>query len=522
VLIRNARVWPTQPSGTTIDGPLAGIPLTDIRVTGGHVADCAPGLRSLPGEDEIDAAGGGVLPGLHDHHVHLRALAAARASVQVGPRHVRTGAGLRSRLREADAAAVPGAWLRCVGYHESVAGDLDRWALDRMLPHRPVRVQHRTGALWMLNSAAVNQAGLATCQLPGVERDSGGRPTGRLWRLDGWLAAHVPSQPPDLAAVSADAAVLGVTGFTDATPDASERDIAFFAAAVAAGAVAQRLHCMAPPDVRAPDGSGVAIGPVKILLDDATLPALHELASQMRAAHAAGRAVAVHCVTRIQLVVTLAALDAAGRLPGDRIEHGAVIPAECLPDLHGVTVVTQPHFVAERGEQYRAEVPAEDRPDLWRLRSLLDAGVPAAAGTDAPFGGADPWHVMRAATRRAALGFGLGPGEAIGAAAAMGLFLGHPAAPATPRVIAPGHPGDLVVLRVPPAEAARSLASDLVAATLVAGEPVYLRLLRQKEVRRRVPRLRRDQRARTLARGGGTCRPPSAAGRRPSTRMPGP
>ena len=69
-------------------------------------------------------------------------------------------------------------------------------------------------------------------------------------------------------------------------------------------------------------------------------------------AHAAGRPVAVHCVTRVQLVLTLAALDAAGRLPGDRIEHGAVIPAESLPDLRGLTVVTQPHFVAERGEQY--------------------------------------------------------------------------------------------------------------------------------------------------------------------------
>jgi predicted amidohydrolase YtcJ len=469
MLIRNARVWPAQPSGAQ----LADIPLTDIRIAGGSVAGCGLGLRPVPGEDEIDAAGGAVLPGLHDHHVHLLALAAARASVQAGPPHVRTGAGLRARLRAADAAARPGAWLRCVGYHESVAGDLDRWALDGMLAHRPVRVQHRTGALWMLNSAAVRQAGLAACQLPGVERDRAGRPTGRLWRMDDWLAARVPSQPPDLAEVSASAAALGVTGFTDATPDASERDVAFLAASVASGAVTQRLHCMAPPGVRAPAGSSVVIGPVKILLDDATLPALDELASQVRAAHAARRPVAVHCVTRVQLVVTLAAMDVAGRRPGDRIEHGAVIPEECLPDLRGVTVVTQPHFVAERGEQYRAEVPAEDLPDLWRLRSLLEAGVATAAGTDAPFGGADPWHVMRASTRRASLGFNPGRGEEIGATAAIRLFLGAPAFPAAPRVIAQGHPADLVVLRVPPAEAARSLASDLVAATVVGGDLVY-------------------------------------------------
>ena len=271
--------------------------------------------------------------------------------------------------------------------------------------------------------------------------------------------------------MSARAAALGVTGFTDATPGASDRDVAFLAAAVASGAVTQRMYCMAPPGVRAPAASNVVIGPVKILLDDATLPALDELTGLVRAAHASRRPVAVHCVTRIQLVVTLAAIAAAGTLPGDRIEHGAVIPAECLPGLRGVTVVTQPHFVAERGEQYRAAVPAEDLPDLWRLGSLLEAGVPVAAGTDAPFGGADPWPVMRAAACRP----DLGPDEAISATAAIGLFLGDPGFPATPRVVAPGHPADLVVLRVPPAEAARSLASDLVAATFVDGDLVYLR-----------------------------------------------
>jgi hypothetical protein len=82
---------------------------------------------------------------------------------------------------------------------------------------------------------------------------------------------------------------------------------------------------------------------------------------------------------------------------------------------------------------------------------------------------------MRAATRRAELGPDLGPDEAISAPTAVGLFLGDPAAPATPRVIAPGQLADLVVLRVPPPEAASSLASDLVTATFIGGDPAYLR-----------------------------------------------
>ena len=476
MLIRNASVWPG-------DGPV-----TDARITGGRVAEVAPGLRAMPGEADIDAAGGALLPGLHDHHIHLRALAAARASVPAGPPQVRDAAGLRMALRAAGAVLPAGAWVRCVGYHESVAGSLDRWALDAMLADRPVRVQHRTGALWVVNSAASALLGLSACELPGVERDRYGRPTGRLWRMDRWLADRAPSPPADLAAVSADAAERGITGFTDATPDATESYAAALAAAAADGTVVQRVYCMAPTDAGGwsglhgwsgrgdgwgeSSGIGVRIGPVKILLDDDTLPPLHELTDQVRRAHAAGRPVAVHCVTRVQFVLTLAALDMAGRLPGDRIEHGAVIPAESIGHLRGLTVVTQPHFVAERGEQYASDVAPEDLPDLWRLRSLIEAGVGVAAGSDAPFGGADPWHVMRAATRRPA---GLGPDEAIPPARALGLFLGEPAAPATPRRVAPGCPADLVLLRCPPEEAAGSFAADLVAATFVAGELVYAR-----------------------------------------------
>jgi predicted amidohydrolase YtcJ len=480
MLIRNARLWPSRPPSRS---PSAEAEL-DVRIAGGRVVECEPGLRTAAGEEEIDAAGCALLPGLHDHHLHLRALAAAQSSVRVGPQGVRSAAELTARLREADAAAAPGGWLRCVGYHESVAGPLDRWALDRLGadPARPVRVQHRSGALWVLNSAGVAALGLDDDggglggDPAGVERDGDGRATGRLWRMDRWLGDRVPARPDEravgLASVSARAAALGVTGFTDATPGATERDLAGLAAAVADGTIAQRLHCMAPVSVAGPAGGRFSVGPVKIMLDDETLPSLDALADGVRRAHAARRPVAVHCVTRVQLVLTLAALDLAGRRPGDRIEHGAVIPAELVPALRGLTVVSQPHFVAERGEQYASDVEAADLPDLWRLRSLSDAGVAVAAGSDAPFGGADPWAVMRAAARRPAL---LGPGEAIAPAAAIGLFLGSAAAPDVPRVIAPGARADLVLLRCPPRDAVRSLGSDLVAATIIDGSLVYRR-----------------------------------------------
>lgn len=471
MLIRNARVWPSG-ARLAAELALADLPVTDVRMYDGRVTECAPGLRAAPGEPDIDAAGGMLLPGLHDHHLHLRALAAARASVAAGPPDVRTAGDLAARLRAADADLPPGAWLRAVGYHESVAGSLDRQVLDRLLPNRPVRVQHRTGALWMVNSAAVARLDLdgcelSGCELSGVERDQAGRPTGRLWRMDRWVADRVPAAAGDLAAVSSRAAALGITGFTDATPSATAGDLASLAGA----GVAQRLHCMAPAEA-GPPPPAITLGAVKILFDDATLPPLDDFADNIRSAHAAGRPIAVHCVTRVQLVLTLAALDAAGRLPGDRIEHAAVVPAESLPDLRGLMVVTQPHFVAERGEQYARDVPPEDLPDLWWLRSLTAAGVAVAGGSDAPFGGEDLWHAMRAAVRRPPL---FRPEEAVPPARALALFLGEPAAPGTLRRVAPGHPSDLVLLRAGPMEALDSLASDMVAATFVGGEVIYAR-----------------------------------------------
>jgi predicted amidohydrolase YtcJ len=155
-------------------------------------AGVPPGLRPEPGEEVIDAAGRILLPGLHDHHVHLRALAAAAASVSVGPPRITTASELAARLRTAEAELPPGGWLRAVGYHESVAGELDRHVLDRLLPRRPVRVQHRTGALWVVNSLAAARLGLEQCELDGVERDDPTAPPGAC----GGLSAGSPSGCP--------------------------------------------------------------------------------------------------------------------------------------------------------------------------------------------------------------------------------------------------------------------------------------------------------------------------------------
>jgi len=421
---------------TLLDGTVV-----DIR-TGHHIREVAERLAPAPGEDVLDVAHATVIPGLHDHHVHLHSAAAALTSVRVGPREV----GDRESLHRVLARATVGedGWIRAVGYHEAVAGPLDRHALDGLSPAVPVRVQHRSGVLWTLNSA-----GLARVGLPD-------HPDGQLRSADPHWSDTLQRHESGLAEVSRQLAAYGVTGVTDATPDLGIEDVVKFAEAHRYGELLQHVHCLAPGK--------------RILHDDGLdLEALTEWIGDR---HDDGAPVAVHCVTAAQLVVTIAALQAAGTRAGDRIEHAAVVPKDCLPELAalGVMVATQPNFIAERGDQYLTDVPHDEHALLWRVASLLEAKVQVVLSTDLPFGGADPWAAMRAAVHRSTgSGAVLGADERITALAALTMFLGSPEHPTKPRSVEPGQPGDLCVLAASPAEVLADLDSAMVDTTMVDG-----------------------------------------------------
>ena len=424
--------------------------------------------RTPGGADVVlEADGGALLPGLHDHHVHLFALAAARRSVPLGPPAVADPASFDAALRAA-AVGVDG-WVRGVGFHESVAGPLDRHRLDALVPGGPVRVQHRTGAMWVLNSGALAVTGLADLDDPGVERDADGRATGRLYRLDDVLRDRLGPADVDLAAVGRELSSYGVTGVCDMTPTEDPADVA----ALAAAALPFAVVVTGGPGLSAGAGPTLRRGPVKFVLDDARLPPIDALVAGFRVARRTGRAIAVHCVTRAELVVALAAWDEVGPAPGDRVEHGAVIPVELIGELRarGLVVVTQPSFVAARGDQYLADVDPDDRRHLWRCGSLLAAGVGVAAGTDAPFGDASPWRAIAAARDRTTpSGVVLGRDDRITAARALAMFLTPLDDPAgAPRRVVVGAPADLCLLATPLPVAVADPAATTVIATIHRG-----------------------------------------------------
>jgi predicted amidohydrolase YtcJ len=56
----------------------------------------------------------------------------------------------------------------------------------------------------------------------------------------------------------------------------------------------------------------------------------------------------------------------------------------------GLTVVTRPVFIRERGDQYAQHGSPLDRGGLYRCASLIAAGAPVAGSSDALYGSADP------------------------------------------------------------------------------------------------------------------------------------
>jgi len=480
----------------------------DVRIRAGRIAAIGSRLDAEAGEPTLEARGGALIPGLHDHHLHLLSLAAALASVDCGPAAVASSAELAGSL--ARAAPDRNGWLRGAGYFESVAGALDRAKLDAMCPAHPLRVQHRSGSMWFLNSRAIEALGLDGGDAPaGVERDRQGRVTGRLFRLDGWLRARLPQTgPPDMAPVGRLLARYGVTGATDATPSNGPEEVALLRAAQRSGALPQRLRLMGGPELASVAGlsgsaepadpadradrdarsdlqpsAGLSIDAYKILLDEPALPELEALVDTIRSAHRSERAVAIHTVTRTEIHFALAALEAAGARPGDRLEHASVAPPDAIEQVSrlGVTIVTQPNFVRERGDDYLEAVAERDRPHLYRVRSWIDARVPLGGGSDAPFGDPDPWAAMRAASERTTrAGAVLGADERISPELAvalfqpqLGLLAADPAAPPGPPRPVRGARADLCLLDAPWQTVRADLSSERVVASLRDGETIH-------------------------------------------------
>ncbi len=179
-------------------------------------------MKLAAGTEVIDAGGRTMLPGLIDAHGHVIDLGTAATTLELTDANSITD--LQQRLRAYAAAQSTSGWLIGFGWNQ------EKWPskafptaidLDSIVSDRPVALERVDGHALIVNTAAMNAAGItaATADPSGgkIERDANGKPTGlfvdsatRLIRR-AIPARTVAQQDESLAKAQAQLLSVGIT-----------------------------------------------------------------------------------------------------------------------------------------------------------------------------------------------------------------------------------------------------------------------------------------------------------------------
>jgi predicted amidohydrolase YtcJ len=197
-----------------------------VGVSGGRIV--AVGTRvdvtdRMPGAEIVDVGGRRVVPGLIDSHVHVLRAGLTWNHVVRWDDITSLAAGL-ARIETAASSRPAGSWIRVLGgWHPRRFAERrgpTRLELDQAAGSHPAYVQllYEDG---ILNTAGLERL-LAGGDLPGIDRDESGRPTGRIAGPAAFgrvLSMFERPGPADQAASTKalidDFARLGVTGAID-------------------------------------------------------------------------------------------------------------------------------------------------------------------------------------------------------------------------------------------------------------------------------------------------------------------
>ncbi len=418
-------------------------------------------IRGLarPGERVVDLAGRLVLPGLVDGHFHYWNWTLGLHGLDLAGSP--SLAAVLEGVGQAAAAGMAPRWIVGQGWNETVWADgrlPGRADLDAVAGGHPVLLYRNDMHLAVANSAALAEAGITgdTPDPPGgvIGHDAGGRPDGLLRDLAINLVSEtMPPATEDetVAAMRGGMARLhrlGLTGLHDYRVMGGVCGRPAFRAwqrLQAAGDLDLRVWMHLPGErideaialgLRTGFGDErLRIGHLKFFVDGGqgvrtawmlepyedspgcgiSLTPVSEILAAVERAEDAGLAVAIHAIGDQANHRLLAGLEelrnrraAAG--PGlcappaapHRVEHVQMIQPEDVPRLRraGVVASVQPLQVTEDIPMVEASVGKRARL-AYNFRSMLDAGVPLAPGSDCPVVDPDPmWGIHAAVTRQ--------------------------------------------------------------------------------------------------------------------------
>jgi predicted amidohydrolase YtcJ len=464
-----------------------------LLVDGRHVQRVGAG--EPPDADRtVDLPGVTIVPGFIDSHVHLTATGLSLTNADVGA--TRSASDLLEivRRRVSEYERAPGGML-LLGYDESTWPEpaLPTMAdLDESCPW-PLVVRRADGHVALANRAAFEAAGVA--DLPGVERDAHGEPTGVLAQganaaIGLWIMAGVDDherQDLQLQAASL-AASRGVTTVHEMSmPHWDGDDDLRVLLAHRSRLPVDAVPVVATTDLGSVIGDGLSsiggdlpvdgsIGARTAWMHDPYTDggngvgyfADDELAEFFHGAHAAGLQVGVHAIGDRAIDQVLAvwervyhALDSRERrhfrARRHRVEHFEVVSPSQIERaaMLGLAASVQPSFDATWGGVgglYERRLGPARAGAMNPFRTMVDRGVEVGVGSDSPITALDPMRTVTALERHHDPAQRLSRAEAIRLHTIGSARVGHQEA--KKGVLAPGTHADFAAFDADPFAAA--------------------------------------------------------------------
>lgn len=448
LIVVNAKIRTMDPSNPAAEA----IAIHSNRIT--HVGTTEQ-IKPLAGPRTrvIDAGGRLVLPGFNDAHVHFLSGGFHLAGVNL--RDAKTPQEFAERLGVFAKKLPPDRWVTSGNWdHELWPGAPlpTKELIDPLTPNTPVFLSRLDGHMAVANSVALQLAGVTreTQDPPGgsIVRDAkSGEPTGVLKDAAMDLVTRKipsPSRAEKLEAAksaTSHAAKLGVTSVQDMSASA---DVGVYQELLQRGELKTRIYAISPlpawerlasTGVRAAFGDAMLrVGGLKGFSDGSLgsstawffeayensadnfgLPADEmfpegAMLERVKAADRAGLQVMVHAIGDRANDTMLGIFEHVSRANGERdrrfrIEHAQHLRLGDIPRFARARVIAsmQPYHAADDGRWAEKRIGRKRLRGTYAFRTLLDAGVMLAFGSDWTVAPLDPLQGIAAAVTRQTL-----------------------------------------------------------------------------------------------------------------------